>query len=106
MKHSIDTWIVFQKTKKTNNMSIEERSTKYSIALYGWEDAFKSSITPSLIAARGYKRGAEDERGILTNKAWKYLTGKLKPAVLGTDGLVVLEGGINEEEFKKLMMEE
>lgn len=45
-------------------------------------------------------------RRILTNKAWKYLTGKLKPAVLGTNGLVVLEGGINEEEFKKLMMEE
>lgn len=59
-----------------------------------------------LLQLGGYKRGAEDERGILTNKAWKYLTGKLKPAVLGTDGLVVLEGGINEEEFKKLMMEE
>lgn len=43
-------------------MSIEERSTKYSIELYGWEDAFKSSITPSLIAARGYKRGAEGDR--------------------------------------------
>lgn len=29
MKHSIDTWIVFQKTKKTNNMSIEERADAY-----------------------------------------------------------------------------
>lgn len=99
-------WIVFQKTKKTNKMSIEERATKYSIEMYGLEDAYKSSITNGLIAAQGYKRGAEDEKRILTNKAWKYLTGKLKPAVLGTNGLVVLEGGINEEEFKKLMMEE
>ena len=86
-------------------MSIEERSIKYSIELYP-EDAYKSSIANGLIAARGYKRGAEDERRILTNKAWKYLAQKLKPAVLGTNGLVVLEGNINEEEFKKLMMEE
>lgn len=85
-------------------MSIEERSTKYSIELYP-EDAYKSSITNGLIAARGYQRGAEDERRILTNKAWKYLSSKLKPVILGTDGLVVLEGGVNEEEFKKLMIE-
>lgn len=42
-------------------MSIEERATKYSIEIYGLEDAYKSSITNGLIAARGYKRGAEDE---------------------------------------------
>lgn len=29
MKHSIDTWIVFQKTKKTNKMTIEERADAY-----------------------------------------------------------------------------
>ena len=86
--------------------TIEERATEYSIEMYGLEDAFKSSITNGLIAARGYERGAKDERRILTNKVWKYLSEKLKPTVLGTDGLVVLEGGINEEEFRKLMMEE
>ena len=85
--------------------TIEERATEYSIEMYGLEDAFKSSITNGLIAARGYERGAKDERRILTNKVWKYLSEKLKPTVLGTDGLVVLEGGINEEEFRKLMME-
>lgn len=87
-------------------MTIEERATEYSIEMYGLEDAFKSSITNGLIAARGYERGAEDERRILTNRVWKYLTLRLKPAALGTDGLVVLQGGINEEEFRKLMMED
>ncbi len=87
-------------------MTIEERATEYSIEMYGLEDAFKSSITNGLIAAKGYKRGAEDERRILTNKVWKYLAGRLKPAALGTDSLVVLQGGINEEEFRKLMMED
>ena len=85
--------------------TIEERATEYSIEMYGLEDAFKSSITNGLIAARGYERGAKDERRILTNKVWKYLSEKLKPTVLGTDGLVVLEGGINEEEFRKMMEE-
>lgn len=87
-------------------MTIEERATNYAVEIYGWEDAFKSSITPSLIAGRGYKRGAEDEKKILTERAWRYLVSRLRPAALGTDGLVVLEGGINEEEFRKLMMEE
>ena len=87
-------------------MSIEERATEYSIEMYGLEDAFKSSITNGLIAAQGYTRGAEDERRILTNKVWKYLAQRLKPAALGTDSLVVLQGGINEEEFRKLMMED
>lgn len=87
-------------------MTIEERATEYSIEMYGLEDAFKSSITNGLIAAQGYKRGAEDERRILTNKVWKYLAQRLKPAALGTDGLVVLQGNINEEEFRKLMMED
>lgn len=87
-------------------MTIEERAAEYSIEMYGLEDAFKSSITNGLIAARGYERGAEDERRILTNKVWKYLAQRLKPAALGTDGLVVLQGGINEEEFRKLMMED
>lgn len=89
-----------------NNMSIEERAIEYSIEMYGLEDAFKSSITNGLIAAHGYERGAEDERRILTNRAWKYLAQRLKPAALGTDSLVVLQGGINEEEFRKLMMED
>lgn len=87
-------------------MTIEERATNYAVEIYGWEDAFKSSITPSLIAGRGYKRGAEDEKKILTERAWRYLVSRLRPAALGTDGLVVLEGGINEEEFRKLMMKE
>lgn len=87
-------------------MSIEERATEYSIEMYGLEDAFKSSITNGLIAAQGHKRGAEDERRILTNKVWKYLAGRLKSVALGTDGLVVLQGNINEEEFRKLMMED
>lgn len=87
-------------------MTIEERATNYAVEIHGWEDAFKSSITPSLIASRGYKRGAEDEKKILTERAWRYLVSRLRPAALGTDGLVVLEGGINEEEFRKLMMEE
>lgn len=87
-------------------MSIEERAIEYSIEMYGLEDAFKSSITNGLIAAHGYERGAEDERRILTNRAWKYLSQRLKPAALGTDGLVLLQGNINEEEFRKLMMED
>lgn len=87
-------------------MTIDERAINYAIEIYGWEDVFKSSITPGLIAVRGYARGAEDERKILINKAWKYLSERLKPAVLGTDGLAVLEGGISEEEFRKLMMED
>lgn len=78
--------IKFQIPKKTNKMTIEERATEYSIEMYGLEDAFKSSITNGLIAAQGYKRGAEDERRILTNKVWKYLAQRLKPAALGTDG--------------------
>ena len=86
-------------------MTIEERATEYLIEMYRFGDVYKSSITNGLIAFQGYKRGAEDERRILTNKVWKYLSERLKPAVLGTDGLVVLEGGINEEEFRKLMME-
>lgn len=87
-------------------MTIDERATNYAIEIYGWEDAFKSSITPGLIAARGYARGAEDERKILVEKAWRYLASHLKAAALGTDGLAVLQGGINEEEFRKLMMED
>ena len=66
--------------------------------VYCYERIYNAEIT-------AYERGAKDERRILTNKVWKYLSEKLKPAVLGTDGLVVLEGGINEEEFRKLMME-
>ena len=67
--------------------------------VYGYERTYNAEIT-------AYERGAKDERRILTNKVWKYLSEKLKPAVLGTDRLVVLEGGINEEEFRKLMMED
>ena len=85
-------------------MTIDERATNYAIEIYGWEDAFKSSITPSLIAARGYARGAEDEKKILVERAWRYLASRLEVVVLGTDGLVVLQGGINEEEFRKLML--
>lgn len=87
-------------------MTIDERATNYAIEIYGWEDAFKSSITPGLIAARGYARGAEDERKILVEKAWRYLASRLKTVALGTDGLVMLQGGIDEEEFRKLMMED
>lgn len=87
-------------------MTIDERATNYAIEIYGWADAFKSSITPSLIAARGYARGAEDEKKILVERAWRYLASRLEVVVLGTDGLVVLQGGINEEEFRKLMMED
>lgn len=88
------------------NMTIDERAINYVVEIYGLEETFKSSITPGLIAARGYKRGAEDERKILTERVWKYLTSHLIPTTLGTDGLVVLQGGINEDEYRKLMMEE
>ena len=81
-------------------MTIEERATNYAAEIYGWEDAFKSSITLSLIAFQGYKRGAEDERRILTNKVWKYLSERLKPAVLGTDGLVVLEEALMKKNLE------
>ena len=86
-------------------MSIKERATEYSIELYP-EDAYKSSITNGLIAARGYARGAEDERKILIEKAWRYMASHLRAVMLGTDGEVVLPGNINEEEFRKLMMED
>ena len=92
--------------------TIEERAREYADVhdatefnyfggrqVYGYERIYNAEIT-------AYERGAKDERRILTNKVWKYLSEKLKPAVLGTDGLVVLEGGINEEEFRKLMIEE
>ena len=92
--------------------TIEERAREYAGVhkatefnyfgvgqVYGYERIYNAEIT-------AYERGAKDEREILTNKVWKYLSEKLKPAVLGTDGLVVLEGGINEEEFRKLMMED
>ena len=92
--------------------TIEERAREYAVVhkatefnyfgvgqVYGYERIYNAEIT-------AYERCAKDERGILTSKAWKYLSEKWKPAVLGTDGLVVLEGGINEEEFRKLMMEE
>ena len=87
-------------------MTINESAIEYSTEIYGWEDAFKSSITPGLIATLGYKRGAEDERKILVERAWWYLAKKLQVAVLGTNGLMVLQGGINEEEFRKMMMED
>lgn len=87
-------------------MTINERANEYSTEIYGYEDAFKSSITPSLIATLGYKRGAEDERKILVERAWRYLAKKLQVTVLGTNGLMVLQGGINEEEFRKMMMED
>ena len=88
--------------------NIKERAKEYADRhkaaeivgkVYGYERIYNAEIT-------AYERGAKDERRILINKVWKYLSEKLKPAVLGTDGLVVLEGGINEEEFRKLMMEE
>ena len=87
-------------------MTIEERAYKYAEETYGIEDAFKSSMTNSRAAILGYIKGAEDERKILVERAWGYLAKKLRPAVLGTDGLVVLEGGTNEEEFRKLLMED
>ena len=87
-------------------MTINERAIEYSTEIYGREDAFKSSITPGLIATLGYKRGAEDERKIRVERAWWYLTKKLEIAVLGNNGLMVLQGGINEEEFRKMMMED
>lgn len=37
---------------------------------------------------------------------WRYLAKRLQIAVLGNDGRVVLQGGINEEEFRKMMMED
>lgn len=87
-------------------MVIEERAYKYAEETYGIEDALKSSMTNSRAAILGYIKGAEDERKILVERAWWYLAKKLIPTVLGTDGLMVLQGGINEEEFRKLMMED
>ena len=87
-------------------MTINERAVAYSKEMYGTKEAFKSSVTNGLIAAQGYKRGAEDERKILVERAWRYLAKKLQVTVLGTDGLIVLQGGINEEEFRKMMMED
>ena len=92
--------------------TIEERAKEHAdrhkaqeIAFFGENKRYSyTRVYNAEITA--YERGAKDERRILTNKVWKYLSEKLKPAVLGTDGLVVLEGGINEEEFRKLMIEE
>lgn len=86
-------------------MSIEERAVKYSIEIYP-EDTCISSVTNRLIAAQGYKKGAEDERKILVERAWWYLAKKLEIVLLGNNGLMVLQGGINEEEFRKMMMDE
>ena len=81
-------------------MTIEERADAY-VGHHFEIDEFSSTTAKR----QAFIDGAKDERRILTNKVWKYLSEKLKPVVLGTDGLVVLEGGINEEEFRKLMME-
>ena len=81
-------------------MTIEERADAY-VGHHFEIDEFSSTTAKR----QAFIDGARDERKILTNKVWKYLSRRLKPAVLGNDGLVVLEGGINEEEFKKLMME-
>ena len=81
-------------------MTIEERADAY-VGHHFEIDEFSSTTAKR----QAFIDGAKDERRILTNKVWKYLSEKLKPTVLGTDGLVVLEGGINEEEFRKLMME-
>ena len=91
--------------------TIEERAREYAGVhkatefnyfgvgqVYGYERIYNAEIT-------AYERGAKDEREILTNKVRKYLSEKLKPTMLGTDGLVVLEGGINEEEFRKMIEE-
>lgn len=87
-------------------MTTEERAYKYAEETYGIEDAFKSSMTNSRAAILGYIKGAEDERKILVERAWWYLAKKLEIVLLGNNGLMVLQCGINEEEFRKMMMEE
>lgn len=82
-------------------MTIEERADAY-VGHPEEIDEFSSET----IKRDAYIRGAKEQKAIDIDKVWKYLSEKLKPAVLGTDGLVVLEGGINEEEFRKLMIEE
>ena len=82
-------------------MTIEERADAY----VGHPEEI-DEFTTETIKWDAYIRGAKEQKAIDIDKVWKYLSEKLKPAVLGTDGLVVLEGGINEEEFRKLMIEE
>ena len=82
-------------------MTIEERADAY----VGHPEEI-DEFTTETIKRDAYIRGAKEQKAIDIDKVWKYLSEKLKPAVLGTDGLVVLEGGINEEEFRKLMIEE
>ena len=82
-------------------MTIEERADAY----VGHPEEI-DEFTSETIKRDAYIRGAKEQKAIDIDKVWKYLSEKLKPAVLGTDGLVVLEGGINEEEFRKLMIEE
>ena len=89
-----------KKAERRNNMTINERAVAYSKEMYGTEEAFK------FIAAQGYKRGAEDERKILVERVWRYLAKRLQVTILGNDGMVVLQGGIIEEEFRKMMMED
>lgn len=59
MKHSIDTWIVFQKTKKMNNMSIEERADAY----VGHSEEI-DEFTTETIKRDAYIRGAKEQKGI------------------------------------------
>ena len=82
-------------------MTIEERADAY-VGHPEEIDEFSSET----IKRDAYIRGAKEQKAIDIDRVWKYLSEKLKPAVLGTDGLVVFEGGINEEEFRKLMIEE
>lgn len=58
-------------------MSIEERSAKYSIELYP-DDAYKSSITNGLIAARGYQRGTADRNTVIRFKSIPLVKLKVK----------------------------
>ena len=65
--------IVQQYKKPIDTTTIEERANGYSIQKYGIAESFKSSITDSLIATRGYIEGAKEQKRIDIDMACRWL---------------------------------
>lgn len=59
--------------KPIDTTTIEERANGYSIQKYGIAESFKSSITDSLIATRGYIEGAKEQKRIDIDMACRWL---------------------------------
>ena len=73
MNHQWMREIVQQYKKPIDTTTIEERANGYSTQKYGIAESFKSSITDSLIATRGYIDGAKEQKRIDIDIACRWL---------------------------------